>query len=348
MISKRFKNDSKSILQLNPIQLVAKADVELKLESEKYCYEEIVCPICNSSPRCSQLLSEKDRYGLKYQARICENCGFVYVSPRMTQASYNKFYDLEYRRLYLGSGSPSHSYFEKQYNRGREIYGFISNTVFDGRQFKDLNVLEIGCSSGGILNYFNEKGCQVMGVDLDSNYLQYGREKYGLTLLKGSLKNVPSNYKPDIIIYSHVLEHILNLDEELSNIKKIVSPNTLLYIEVPGIKNIHKAYNHDLLYYFQNAHTFHFSLTSLTNLLNKFGFKLFIGDEFIKSIFIPEDDKTYKIKNDYGAVLEYLRKVEGTRFRNQFKTSTIFLRFKNFGIQKALKIARILGLKKKL
>ena len=348
MLSKRYLNNSRPLLKLNQTQLKAKHEVEYKLDQKEYHLEEIECPICNSTSEKSRLLAEKDRYGLSYYPRICEKCGLVYVSPRMDQASYNKFYDLEYRRLYLGAGSPSEYYFNRQYGRGREIYEFIRNKAFKDKDLEGISVLEIGCSSGGILNFFKEKGCKVMGVDLDTNYLNYGREKHGLNLLHGNLKNIPFNFKPDVIIYSHVLEHILDLNSELIQLKKITSDNTVIYIEVPGIKNIHRAYNHDILSYFQNAHTFHFSLNSLKNLMTKFDFELLTGDEFIRSIFISGDKAQTEPKNDFQEILQYLEQVEKERFFKQFNLRILFLKLKGFGIQKILKVMRFTGLKKKL
>ena len=42
---------------------------------------------------------------------------------------------------------------------------------------KSLKILEIGSASGGILKYFQENGCEVVGIDLDERYLNYGKRK---------------------------------------------------------------------------------------------------------------------------------------------------------------------------
>ena len=57
------------------------------------------------------------------------------------------------------------------------------------------------------------------------------------------------NYKADIIIYSHVFEHILDLDKELDAIKSHLKPEGILYIEVPGIKYVHNTYEMNFLKY---------------------------------------------------------------------------------------------------
>jgi hypothetical protein len=255
MISKRYKNDGKSILKLNQVQINAKERIEKKIKNGEYTYENIYCTICDSSE--SELLSEKDRYGLDYQVVVCKKCGLVYTNPRMIAEAYADFYDKDYRKLYLGTETPKASYFNRQYKRAKDIYHFIEKHSSSLSKTNPV-ILEIGCGAGGVLSYFAKRGCKVFGVDLDSEYVEFGKEIQGLNLIHGSILDVPDDLNPEIIIYSHVMEHILDINSELQNIKNLCTPDTIIYVEVPGIKNIHVAYKMDSLLYFQNAHTYHF------------------------------------------------------------------------------------------
>ncbi|HCT30221.1 MAG TPA: hypothetical protein DIW31_05700, partial [Bacteroidales bacterium] len=163
MLSPRFKYDSKSALKLNKIQLDTKSRVEGNIKSGNYKFESICCAICGSVD--SELLAEKDRYGLECHVVICRNCGLVYVNPRMTQDSYNQFYDGEYRKLYIGVESPAELYFKARHKKAKKIFDFIK-LAYPTIDFKGLNILEVGCADGGILLYFKEQGCNVKGVDL--------------------------------------------------------------------------------------------------------------------------------------------------------------------------------------
>ncbi|MDY0313543.1 MAG: class I SAM-dependent methyltransferase [Bacteroidales bacterium] len=320
MLSSRFKNDGKSIYKLNEIQLQAKADIELKIAKEQYKFEEINCSSCGS--KSYELLAEKDRYGLKYYTRICKDCGFVYVSPRMTEESYAEFYNNEYRKLYVGENIASEKFYEDQVFRGKRIFQFI-NSHYELNN-KKLDILEVGCGAGGILSVFKENGHNITGIDLGEEYLNYGKEKHKLNLIKTSLKDIDENYKADIIIYSHVFEHILNLEKELNTIKEHLKENGIIYIEVPGIKYVHKTYEMNFLKYLQNAHVYHFSLNSLSRILQKNNFNLVYGDEQIRTIFklkIDIEDKVFK--NEYSTVLEYLTKIEKMRVFNIFRFKKI-------------------------
>ncbi len=328
MLSQRFKNDSIPVLKLNRVQLETKKRVEENIKAGKYRFESVCCSICGSTD--SELLAEKDRYGLEYHVVICKSCGLVYVNPRMTQESYSHFYDGEFRKLYVGVEAPVKTYFYARYKKASKIRDFIK-AANPAINFKGLNVLEIGCADGGILYYFKEQGCNVKGYDLGSEYLQYGRGNYNLDLNLGLLKDVPVDYRPDIVIYSHVLEHVLDLDLELKLLREKCSESTLIYIEVPGIKNLDKIYKMDSLRYFQNSHTHHFSLTSLTNLFGKYGFSLIKGNEHVRTVFTKESEiKKESIKNDYESVMKYLRKTEQNRYKYPFKPSTIKKGIVNF------------------
>ncbi|KAA5821483.1 class I SAM-dependent methyltransferase [Algibacter amylolyticus] len=322
MLSRRLKNDGVSILRLNELQIEIKKQIDNKVEIGNYHFEYISCPICNSNDK--DLIGEKDRYGLFFSTNLCQKCGLVYTSPRMIQESYNSFYNLEYRKLYGGSEEVSPTFFQFQKKFGKRIYTFLSNHNLLSKT--PINVLEVGCGAGGILDHFRDEGHFVKGIDLGEKYINYGISKYNLDLEVGSLKDITLEVKPDLIIYSHVLEHILDLNYELSLLKKHIKPETIVYIEVPGIKEIHKNYNYDILKYFQNAHTFHFTLNSLTNLFNKHGFELIYGNQFVMSAFKFKGDLDRIPISDYGDVKTYMSSLESKRKLNEIY---LFLSKKN-------------------
>ena len=97
MVLERLKNDGIAELKLNALQQKMKEQVSQKVKEKSYTFEEVNCSICNSSKK--ELLGEKDRYGLYFPVNVCCDCGLVYTSPRMTQTSYNEFYNTEPLRL---------------------------------------------------------------------------------------------------------------------------------------------------------------------------------------------------------------------------------------------------------
>ncbi len=322
MLGKRYRDDGKSINYLSAIQRQTRDQIITKIQSKFYRLEKVDCCICGSSDEDFELLSEKDRYGLYHHVVICRNCGLIQNNPRLTPDALNEFYGTEYRPLYSGGQQANDDQFQNAYKRGRSIYTYLVEAGLWEQLPETPYVVEIGCGSGGILKYFQDHGCNVLGVDLNADYLKYGIKHAGLNLLNGNIdtvleKSKQSSSQPvNIIIYSHVLEHISDVVEELGKIESVMSPDTLLYIEVPGVKYL-KTYGYDFLRSLQNAHVYYFSLSTLSNLLRKHGFELVAGTEFVRAVYRrSREDSTTPVSyiNDYRATMRYLRLVETARY----------------------------------
>lgn len=315
MIIDRLNNDGIPELKLNDIQIQARSEVHQALEDGEYLLEEVTCAVCGSTE--STNLGEKDRYGLYYPTVICKECGLIYSNPRMTQESYNTFYNREYRRLYNGAETATELFFHRQQKQGQRIYDYLkSKNLLPPEGAK---IIEVGCGAGGILKFFKSKGYEILGLDLGEEYINYGREHHQLDLRSGFLADLDDSINADLIIYSHVLEHILDPVSELEEVKKYLNTDGRVYIEVPGIKNIHKNYDSNILTYLQNAHTFHFSLESLKNLLSKCSFKLIVGDQYVHSVFgVNENGNQQGMVNDRDAVISYIEQTEINRLKKDF------------------------------
>ena len=319
MLSQRYQHDGKTILKLNPLQLKMKEQISRKVEQNHYVFEQIHCCICNKDN--FELLSAKDRYGLYMPVVICKECGLIQTNPRMNQESYNEFYKTEYRKLYLGTDVPKKNYFSKRYKRGKQIYQYM--TKYLQKVPSDMFVLEVGCSSGATLKYFEEMGCEVCGVDLDEEYKKYGKKEHGLNLHFGTFADLKIHRPPDVVIYSHVLEHFLNPLDELKSVFKMLEKG-FIFTLVPGVKRLAISHSMDFLRLLQNAHTYHFTLTTLTNLMKVGGFSMVCGDEKIWGIF-KKSIKTSSVNyaNDYEDVMTFLMQMERLQkflpFKNQLK-----------------------------
>lgn len=306
MLGRRYFYDSKPIIKLNPLQEKIKSQIESKIKSGHYKMESVTCAVCgrdNFEP-----LSEKDRFGLPVSVVICRDCGLIQTNPRLTEESFKIFYKTEHTKLIFGQEKATKELFLDQYFHSQKIYRYL--TKYFPMASKETLVLEVGCGAGGILAYFRDQGFDVIGIDLDEDCIQFGRQNYNLDLHVGTLSEHSFEKRPQIVILSHILEHLLRPNEELSLIRSLIDSHGLIYIEVPGNRNMTFIHN-DMVFlrYLQIAHSYHFSLTSLINLLNKNGFKLIKGDEKIESIFKPSERNTF-YKNDCNEALSYLRRLE--------------------------------------
>ena len=222
MLGERFKANRKACLQLSKRQIASRERIIEECDSllSHYQFETYPCE-CGATEESFEVLAEKDRYGLDVKTVMCRKCGLMMTNPRMTQESYDYFYDTEYGFLYRNQDVMDEEYFQDRVLAGKSIYNFV--TKYSECELKE--VLEIGCAAGGILQYFKEQGCNVTGVDLGSSYIEFGKKK-GLNLLNCHSKELVSQGKKyDLIILNHVFEHFLDIEGELAVIKELLSEN---------------------------------------------------------------------------------------------------------------------------
>jgi len=239
------------------------------------------CYVCGGQK--FEVVNEIDRYGLYYPTGICEQCGNVQQSRYYDDESLKKFYSEYYRDMY-GHRTPK-SLFDDQRIRGLAIFEFTKGTTVP------KNVLEIGCGAGGILSRYVDIGCEVLGLDFDEKYLEEARH-HNIPVRKGSLEQLASKEKFDLIILSHVLEHIKNPSQFLVTLSGHLTDEGVLYIEVPSLDNVKNGgYHYDLMEFFQNAHVIHFTDKSLKLICKKAGLKPRKVNSFIQSCWEKTSDE---------------------------------------------------------
>ena len=329
MLVPRLKADSKSSFQLSKSQISIIEQIEDKLRNNQYCLIMRNCPLCDEAK--NDVVAEKDRFGLSVTTVLCYGCGLLYTNPVMRLADYEHFYKNYYRELYSENKEGTQSIFESQSRHGNSIYRFLS---MKGLKKKGL-VLEIGCGCGGILAAFRDRDHPTIGYDLNQDFLFVGQKKL-LDLRVGTILDHPINQLVDVIIYSHVLEHVLNIQEELEEISTRLKEDGLLYVECPGILSIPKNYLRDLQLYLQNAHLVHFNLNLLVGMLAKNGFELVEGNEKVEAVFKKAKKQSVR-PNEKLAVTDFL-------VRNELKYNTFFARIKKITIMNLSLIFRTIGL----
>lgn len=222
------------------------------------------------------VVSEIDRYGFYYPSGMCKQCGNVQQERYYDDETLELFYSKFYRSIY-GDSTPSTLFNSQRNGRGLEIFNFIKSVSNPNK------VLEIGCGAGGILSRFLDNNCEVLGLDFDENYLDYA-QKNNIPVKRGSIEQLGYNEKYDLIILSHVLEHIKYPSDFLTKLSNHLAIDGVLYIEVPSLDNVESGgYKYDLLRYLQNAHVIHFTTKSLELICKKSGYRRIKSTRFIHS-----------------------------------------------------------------
>lgn len=271
------------------------------------------CAVCNHDE--SYIIHQEqfreiigiNRPNYTHNVRICKNCGFVYISPVVGDDELRDYYT--YMSLYECATHDGSVQIEDIHRYHRQ-FTFIHNYIKKNR-LQALQVLDIGCSTGYLLSLFKKNGYNVLGVDPSHKCKEIALEKYRINLKTGVFDNITfQNEKYDAVILSHVLEHIVDLSGFVLKIRSILSPEGIVYIEVPDVQNIIVPFG-----YFSFEHINYFSMASLTNLMTKFKFTL---EEFGKSKI--EKEGKYAPSVIYGIFKKSERSI-GPVFKNDYEMS---------------------------
>jgi SAM-dependent methyltransferase len=162
--------------------------------------------------------------------------------------------------------------------------GFVSTTEIN-------TFLDIGCGEGFALNFFKDKGWEVLGLDYTSGGCKLMNPDCLKYVIEGnifsSIENLISDKKLFSVIWiDNVLEHVTNPFELISKSKKLLKKNGVLVIEVPNDFSIiqQHALNNN---YIDNEfwvvvpeHLSYFNKEGLINLLDNAGYAnyLTLGD----------------------------------------------------------------------
>jgi 2-polyprenyl-3-methyl-5-hydroxy-6-metoxy-1,4-benzoquinol methylase len=221
-----------------------------------------------------------------YDVICCDRCGFVYADTTVSQKDYDIFYAKlsKYEDNKTSTGGADSPYDAKRLRKTAEC---IAEFLPD----KHLRILDIGCANGGLLGYLKELGySHLYGIDPSPACVENTQRNYGIEAAIGSLFQLPQNMgKFDLIILSHVLEHIQDIQSAIQSIKQLLNPEGYLYIEVPNaFEYIHHLYAP--FQDFNTEHINHFSEHYLNNLFQK---NSFINQELKEKIFDIAPQKTY-------------------------------------------------------
>ena len=135
----------------------------------------------------------------------------------------------------------------------------------------------------------------------------------GLDIRTGGVEAVQSAGPFDLIILSHVLEHVTQPIELMSQVASLLTPNGICYIEVPGLMNLEQWYSGNILEYLQNAHRWHFTQGTLEALLNRCGLQVVEGDQTVKCIASLGPRNPCASPTDGAAVLHEIQRLESLR-----------------------------------
>lgn len=238
------------------------------------------CIICNSKEL-------KPLKGFENKGLIkCRNCSFVFMEQIPTleelQAHYGKYSEFSYHDDYYLSPITVISY----------------NLLLDEfEKYRKINkILDVGCGVGFFLNEAKKRGWEVYGTEYSKTALERCR-KNGIDMKEGELDYTQFDEKIefDVITSFEVIEHLNQPNKEIVNVHKLLRKGGLFYCTTPNFNSIMRYYlkdKYNIIDY--PEHLSYYTKKTLSNLLNKNGFKTvkFLSTGISISRIIQANDST--------------------------------------------------------
>jgi len=184
------------------------------------------CPTCGGTDETLEL--EKDHMRIVR----CRTCDLVFVNPTFDEAHYKQVYASQaYQDIVRDLGINSHEYRVNRF--GVERVGIMSDhlRVQPGRAPR---YLDVGCSTGFVVEAARDKGWEAIGIDLNPSAIEFGRSR-GLDLRTVALEE--AGFAPrtfDAVSLFDVLEHLLDPARTLRACTNLLAPGGILFLYVPN------------------------------------------------------------------------------------------------------------------
>lgn len=158
---------------------------------------------------------------------ICSKCGLILQSPSLDRTSMNKYYTGT--ATYINPGRSGKPTLNKQKDVERlikttiEVIGKIPHSVF-----------QVGCSDGYTLSRFRKAGVhRIEGIDPSFASHEFAQKLYEIETMVGTFEDFTLKHQYDLIILTHVLEHLYDPVRVINKCSSIQENSSWLLIEVP-------------------------------------------------------------------------------------------------------------------
>lgn len=232
------------------------------------------CPVCKNSES-ETLFDIPNSAGIIYTINKCSSCSAVYTyfEPDIDVSLY---YD---GKDYTVKDTRTSIFFKIQ----KLEYGAVINTVHEITGNNSPSLLDFGSGKGLFLHFAALRGWKVKGIESSQPRADYARKYFDLDINTDYYKSgrVFSNTF-DVISLFHVLEHLQDPSELLSNlVESNLKPGGLLIAEVPNFGSWQSQWaGKRWLHLDVPRHLTHFTNESLEKLIQKAGCKVIRKEYF--------------------------------------------------------------------
>lgn len=154
--------------------------------------------------------------------------------------------------------------------------------IFAEKMIKDLNlskndlVVEVASNDGYLLQYFNNLGIPVLGIEPALEVAKVARRKGVKTLVEffgedSANRLLKSHKKAKLIVANNVLAHVPDIHDFVEGFSILLADDGFINFEFPHLLNLIKLNQFDTIYH---EHYSYLSLTALVPIFDKHGLKI--------------------------------------------------------------------------
>ena len=238
------------------------------------------CPCCGDTTAfnliCTIRLAKPVSYPGDEALRVgtCGVCGMGYSEDGVTQDALDTYYaeSAKYADLAVYSKPAVVGSLEAEapweLERSQSLVRFAESHIS-----KSEFVLDIGCSTGTALMILRDDGYQKLGgIDPLAASVRIAREGRQLDVIGGRFGTPHPTGRPDVVLVSHVLEHVLDVHRAIEALADSLEVGGRVVVEVPDASRFHE-HVYAPFQDFNTEHINHFSLPHLHALMASHGFE---------------------------------------------------------------------------
>ena len=246
---------------------------------------------------------------------VCPNCGSVCQNPTVTYDQMLTF--CRTIAVYTNPGRVGQPTATKVTDLNEQL-SFIER----GIGHLPRNVLQLGSSDGYSLSRFKAAGVdRVLGLEPSKASAKLAREPYNIETLEDSAENFDTDENFELILLTHVLEHLLYPQKILEKCFKLqqLTVEGFIYVEVPLLANLESLAPG----FFTFEHVNYYTRQNLIKSLQSAGYSVVSVIEHYKSNLSPVigvlastqkqkhiDDTPFNEYEQNKAILEHYRVTE--------------------------------------
>ena len=228
------------------------------------------CPVCTSH-NINHIITAEDFLITreKFQIYSCDKCGLRFTNPRPNDDQLAGYYDSS---EYISHSNESASLVDGLYKIARTFTLRRKRKLIEKLSL-NKRLLDVGCGTGHFIDYCQQHGWQVNGVEPNDIARTQAEDKTKIIIQHDLSEIVDASY--EVITLWHVLEHLSDLEQTMNQLKSLLAPGGVLIIAVPNF-DAYEATVFDEYWaaYDVPRHLYHFNRKALAQLSKKHGLKI--------------------------------------------------------------------------